>query len=262
MMGPPPPKRQKRLADFHPKDDAIEQSLVTTKSKTTSKFTSTKLKRPTRSNTTNTQASQLLNDWTVEEDSLIEPNGSKAPPSKKNSPRRTQAAARINGDKKGGLHAFLSKPLAKNQITHNDSTAKPPIIEDVEPEYDIEDISDYDSDKAEPKITATIDPPSNSTRLVLDRRKPNGSLKIDGDATERLSLSTSQRFKVVGRASSVPQDDRKSTLGEDRRPWAERFGPETLEELSVHKKKVSDVKSWLEGVFGGKLSQVRPSFDL
>lgn len=38
----------------------------------------------------------------------------------------------------------------------------------------------------------------------------------------------------------------------DRRPWNEKYGPVSLEELAVHKRKVSDVRAWLADVFSGK----------
>ncbi|KAJ5298008.1 hypothetical protein N7508_008257 [Penicillium antarcticum] len=38
----------------------------------------------------------------------------------------------------------------------------------------------------------------------------------------------------------------------DRRPWAQRFAPANLGELAVHKKKVSDVRHWLEDAFSGR----------
>jgi len=38
----------------------------------------------------------------------------------------------------------------------------------------------------------------------------------------------------------------------DRRPWTEKYGPASLEELAVHKKKVADVRTWLSDVFSGK----------
>ncbi|KAF1959454.1 Rad17-domain-containing protein [Byssothecium circinans] len=38
----------------------------------------------------------------------------------------------------------------------------------------------------------------------------------------------------------------------DRRPWNEKYGPISLDELAVHKKKVADVRSWLESVLSGK----------
>ena len=39
---------------------------------------------------------------------------------------------------------------------------------------------------------------------------------------------------------------------EDRRPWTEKYGPVSLDELAVHKKKVADVSQWLTDVFSGK----------
>ena len=38
----------------------------------------------------------------------------------------------------------------------------------------------------------------------------------------------------------------------DRRPWNDKYGPASLDELAVHKKKVSDVRTWLDGVFTGR----------
>lgn len=43
--------------------------------------------------------------------------------------------------------------------------------------------------------------------------------------------------------------------GEDLRPWSERFGPANIEELAVHKKKVADVRRWLEDVMDGRMRQ-------
>jgi cell cycle checkpoint protein len=44
-------------------------------------------------------------------------------------------------------------------------------------------------------------------------------------------------------------------VDEDLRPWAERFAPNNMDELAVHKKKVADVRGWLESVMTGKLRQ-------
>lgn len=40
------------------------------------------------------------------------------------------------------------------------------------------------------------------------------------------------------------------------RPWAQRFAPSSLDEIAVHKRKVSDVQKWLEGVFTGGCREV------
>lgn len=44
-------------------------------------------------------------------------------------------------------------------------------------------------------------------------------------------------------------------MDDDLRPWSERFGPINLDELAVHKKKVADVRRWIEGVLSGQLRQ-------
>lgn len=51
--------------------------------------------------------------------------------------------------------------------------------------------------------------------------------------------------------SLPPQPARKEVA--DGRPWTDKYGPLSLDELAVHKKKVSDVRTWLEDVYSGKL---------
>ncbi|GAB1311394.1 RFC checkpoint protein Rad17 [Madurella fahalii] len=41
----------------------------------------------------------------------------------------------------------------------------------------------------------------------------------------------------------------------DARPWSERFAPVSLDELAVHKRKVLDVRRWLEEVLAGRMRQ-------
>lgn len=54
-------------------------------------------------------------------------------------------------------------------------------------------------------------------------------------------------FELDDRVDIPPSD----SLGDDSTPWAQRFQPLELEELAVHKKKVSDVRGWLEASFSG-----------
>ncbi|KPI39451.1 Cell cycle checkpoint protein RAD17 [Cyphellophora attinorum] len=42
---------------------------------------------------------------------------------------------------------------------------------------------------------------------------------------------------------------------ESQPPWSERYGPTTLDELAVHKKKVTDVQQWFEAVVSGRSRQ-------
>lgn len=41
----------------------------------------------------------------------------------------------------------------------------------------------------------------------------------------------------------------------DQRPWSERFGPVHVDELAVHKRKVADVRRWLQDVLSGRMRQ-------
>ncbi|EMC93418.1 hypothetical protein BAUCODRAFT_42897, partial [Baudoinia panamericana UAMH 10762] len=42
----------------------------------------------------------------------------------------------------------------------------------------------------------------------------------------------------------------------DDRPWVEQYAPTDLPELAVHKRKVADVRQWLEGAFSGKRRKI------
>ena len=69
----------------------------------------------------------------------------------------------------------------------------------------------------------------------------------------------SKRFLMPPESKDQPRIRSKSphiTEEVDSRPWAQRFGPETLDELAVHKRKVADVQKWLEDVFAGRCKQV------
>lgn len=69
--------------------------------------------------------------------------------------------------------------------------------------------------------------------------------------TPRVALpaTASQRFL------RPPRPTQDAIPNNEQRPWAERFGPASLEELAVHKKKVADVRRWLEDVMAGKMRQ-------
>jgi cell cycle checkpoint protein len=55
----------------------------------------------------------------------------------------------------------------------------------------------------------------------------------------------------VHRQSPAP-----ASLEVDGRPWAQRYGPSNLDEIAVHKRKVEDVRRWLEDAFAGRRKEV------
>ncbi|KKA29981.1 hypothetical protein TD95_002984 [Thielaviopsis punctulata] len=48
---------------------------------------------------------------------------------------------------------------------------------------------------------------------------------------------------------------KKETTDDDLRPWSERFAPQNLDELAVHKRKVADVRRWLSDALDGRIRQ-------
>ncbi|KAL9103282.1 MAG: hypothetical protein Q9163_001660 [Psora crenata] len=88
------------------------------------------------------------------------------------------------------------------------------------------------------------------TRRVLDRRKRSGGTP----ATTEKPPVASQVFRIpaVGKGKAISTQNFDPAKEVDRRPWAERYGPTSLEELAVHKKKVADVRMWLENALSGK----------
>ncbi|KAL8657890.1 MAG: hypothetical protein Q9226_001463 [Calogaya cf. arnoldii] len=67
-------------------------------------------------------------------------------------------------------------------------------------------------------------------------------------------LSGSQVFRKLGNgiAKTEKKEEAVTLSKDDTRPWADRYGPVSLEELAVHKKKVADVRDWLYNVFQGR----------
>lgn len=79
------------------------------------------------------------------------------------------------------------------------------------------------------------------------KKRARGSQTLKNDEAEL--PSSTQRFV---RAS---QPTAKIVKENDLRPWAERFAPQNLDELAVHKKKVQDVRTWIEEVTNGERRQ-------
>ena len=130
---------------------------------------------------------------------------------------------------------------------------KPP--EAVTPEaQDHEDLIVDDS-----PVENVIDQGERSTKTALDSSKKAPQRSYDNAATtNRPSIQGGgQRFIIPEHSSSVGITSGTSVVAKaksnaiDLRPWAERYGPTNLEELMVHKKKVLDVRSWLENALRG-----------
>jgi cell cycle checkpoint protein len=74
--------------------------------------------------------------------------------------------------------------------------------------------------------------------------------ELDNEAVRKGSQKF-LRTKSSAQNTALPPPPLSPT-SEDQRPWNEKYGPNSLDELAVHKKKVFDVRTWLCDVFGGR----------
>lgn len=91
----------------------------------------------------------------------------------------------------------------------------------------------------------------SSVALAMRKRKTQHSQSQEEDSS--LLPPPTQKFL---KTSSGGREPSISVLNEDKRPWVVQFGPLNLDELAVHKRKVGDVRNWLEAAYHGKRQKV------
>ncbi|KAL6249790.1 RFC checkpoint protein Rad17 [Rhinocladiella similis] len=168
------------------------------------------------------------------------------------SPEKQRKSTRIKAEpeKSGSLHNFFNKATAEERWR------KKSVTPDVDAENAelLDAIEDDDlSDDTLQELGLKTDTPGS----VADRRKPAvPSIASLRNGSNEGTLPSSQRFVRPSAISRPPSKDADQTLPEEgHRPWADRYGPNNLEELVVHKKKVSDVQNWLQGKIEGRNGQ-------
>ncbi len=259
-MPPPPAKRQRRLVvlssdnddDWYrsaehtdgnegPKDHA---STAATKQINADR-TAVKRTLPTRPRTKSTVKKTQLEPFST--------NKSSTDPSPKKLTREPRPTA--NSQTSKPISSFFN--AAANQSQQSNGQKRPkeesPNVEEGGEEDLIEDDLSNEGEGVN-ELRGLRD----TTRLVLDRRKrlPLSTLNSTTSTQGRKLPAGSQRFKIGGRTTEKGVDKLTFTsagvVDVDPRPWAERFGPRSLEELAVHKKKVSDIRNWLDNVLQGR----------
>ncbi|KAF2035700.1 cell cycle checkpoint protein RAD17 [Setomelanomma holmii] len=108
------------------------------------------------------------------------------------------------------------------------------------PPPDVDDILDSSDD----------DRPAKPSTALPVRKRANPGATTDSDN----AVKGRQKFlrTASGARSTPPPSQPTHQDSADRRPWTEKYGPASLEELAVHKKKVADVRAWLSDVYGGR----------
>ncbi|KAF2662728.1 hypothetical protein K491DRAFT_685899 [Lophiostoma macrostomum CBS 122681] len=137
------------------------------------------------------------------------------------------------------------KPITSffNSVPPQQKTQPTPSPEKPTASLSIEDVDDILDSSGEDR------PVKLPTALAVRKRTRDGFV-----AEEDGSLKGSQKFL---RTTNVARNTPPSTHtthndSADARPWNEKYGPVSLDELAVHKKKVADVRTWLSDVLDGK----------
>ena len=178
-------------------------------------------------------------------------------PSSSPSPQKSNPSSKSAKSK--SLHSFF-QPATENQRWSSqkfeparplapvtETTLDADVIEDDYDSYDDIFIQHLTGGKETPAGNA---PPSQGPGQVRPAAKPATKTRHKSHSTKRFILPTASN------GSSNKQRIDLLSAETDRRPWAQRFAPSSLEELAVHKKKVADVKNWLEEALTGKRPEV------
>jgi cell cycle checkpoint protein len=171
------------------------------------------------------------------------------------SPEKTRKNTRVKDEpvKNKSLHNFFGKASEEQRWRKKSQTPDLEVENSAELSDAIED--DDLSDETLQELGLKIDKSSNP----LERRNPTllSSSRNHKERTNEGSLPSSQRFvkPAVPTRNSTTATNADRAEGEGHAPWADRYGPTNLEELMVHKKKVTDVQSWLQGKIDGRNNQ-------
>ena len=142
------------------------------------------------------------------------------------------------------IYSFFNAATQRQQLSWPSASPEKPCTPREEPEA----IYDDSEDEQGRGVSLTK---GSSTALAVRKRKVQQSESFENDAG--LSLPSSQKFRKASSGDRVPS---LSIINEDKRPWTEQFAPRDLSELAVHKRKVADVRQWLELTFSGLRQKV------
>jgi cell cycle checkpoint protein len=145
------------------------------------------------------------------------------------------------------IHSFFNT-ATQRQTSSSQASVKP-----TTEEHEVETIHD-DTDEERPQRRATSNAPppgSSATALAMRKRKPDRGPSEECD--RGLLPPPSQKFRKVSSGDKLPSF---SIANDDKRPWAEQFAPVDMTELAVHKRKVADVRNWLEMAYRGSRQRV------
>lgn len=146
------------------------------------------------------------------------------------------------------IYSFFNNATQRQHASQ--STTSPEKLlnlhEDVEAIHD-----DTDGEKSPQDEPTTPLSKGSSTALAMRKRKFPTT-----HASEHESISVPAASQKFRKTSSGDRVASLTVSNNDKRPWTEQFAPNDLLELAVHKRKVTDVRGWLETTLRGKRQKV------
>ncbi|KAI7533835.1 hypothetical protein KC331_g12866 [Hortaea werneckii] len=202
----------------------------------TRKRTTGKLKSATKTKTRLQRASVSAQNQQNEKSS--------EPTAKSRTKPKTKVTEREEPKAKKPIYSFFNAATQRQrEVQPSASPEKPLPLSQVEPEA-IHDESENDD------ASVTLSKGS-SVALAMRKRKAQSS-GTPGD-NPSLAPPATQKFRKTSEGGRTPSF---SIYNDDKRPWTERFAPVDLSELAVHKRKVADVRQWLENTLHGRRQKV------
>ena len=131
------------------------------------------------------------------------------------------------------LYSFFNK-TTQSQTTDRTLDRNTPVSSEVE------DVQDDDMESMQ------------TTGVAVGSRATNGTGPLISKAGSNTSRNTgrSSARKFVSSKDTTRRSHSPASLG--HRSWLEKHTPRHIDELAVHKKKIQDVRNWLENVFAGR----------
>lgn len=177
------------------------------------------------------------------------------------SPSPSKPGSSPDTSKSKSLHTFFQPATDGQRWSSQKFEAKRPLPSGTET-LDADEIED-DYDSYDEIFTQHIASQTSSFNTKSSFSSNNGptraSVSKPKATTTRRTNQSTKRFimppdsKSQNSRQSDPQPPNHKI---DHRPWAQRFAPLNLDELAVHKRKVADVRKWLEDAFAGRGREV------
>ena len=240
-MPPPLAKKQKRLIVLSSDDDYGEDD---DNDKPTEKENCVRLSSTAVNEGAGADSTAALPTRARTKTSTTKFGSNKSTPA--SSPKKISKSTK-RAPKSASLYSFFNA-ATQTQREGSLPRATPPIAEQEEEDL----IQDDSPNEAILSSTQTQKDQQHAGNVHKRPRAPTfGSQTL---VCKEIHPNVSQRFLNPHKSSqgSTTSAVLSTSSGKGTRPWAEEFAPTNLEELAVHKKKVSDVRNWLENVMGGR----------